>query len=66
MSNIKRLTRNTDNKVIAGLCSGIADYFEIDPVIVRLAWIIFACMAGGGIIAYLIGWVIVPSKHTQG
>jgi phage shock protein C len=62
MSEIKHLARNKDNAVIAGLCSGIADYFNLDPVIVRLAWIVFACLGGGGVLAYIIGWIIVPAK----
>lgn len=59
----KLLTRNTDNKMIGGVCSGIADYFEIDPTLVRLGAVVFACVAGGGIVAYLIAWIIIPPRH---
>ena len=56
----KRLYRNKQDKMIAGVCSGLGDYFDIDPTVVRLAWVVFAFFAGGGIIAYLIGMIIIP------
>ncbi|MFH1851876.1 MAG: PspC domain-containing protein [Candidatus Neomarinimicrobiota bacterium] len=57
---MKRLYRNTKNAKIAGVCAGIADYFDIDPIIVRLIFII-SIFWGGGIIAYLVAWFIVPN-----
>jgi len=59
--SIKRLYRSKTDKILGGVCGGIAHYFEIDPTLVRLAWVIlsFAGM-GAGIIAYLIAWIIVP------
>ena len=56
----KRLYRNKQDKMIAGVCSGLGDYFDIDPTIIRLAWIVFAFLAGGGVIAYLIGMIVIP------
>ena len=58
----KRLKRDVDNKMIAGVCSGIATYFGIDPTIVRLAAVLFACMGGGGVLAYIVAWIIIPSE----
>ena len=58
----KRLYRNKDDKMIAGVCSGLAEYFDIDPTIMRLAWVVFAFFAGGGVIAYLVGILIIPYK----
>ncbi|SES80740.1 PspC domain-containing protein [Anaerobranca gottschalkii] len=58
----KRLYRSQSNKMIAGVCGGIAEYFNIDPTIVRLLWVFFALMAGGGLIAYIIAAIIIPSK----
>ena len=46
---------------IAGVCSGIAEYFEIDPVIVRLVFLL-GLFLGGGLIVYIIGWIIIPVK----
>ena len=58
----KRLYRNVDNKMIAGVCSGIAEYFNIDPTVIRLAWAIFCCLGGSGVLAYIIAAVIMPVK----
>ena len=60
---IKRLYRaSKEDSIIAGVCAGIADYFEIDPVLVRLLWIFFVFGFGTGIIAYLLAWIIMPRK----
>ena len=56
---MKRLYRNTREAKIAGVCAGIGDYFDIDPVIVRLIFLV-SIFWGGGIIAYLVAWFIVP------
>ncbi len=58
----KRLKRNLNKRMIGGVCAGIADYFSLDPTIIRLAWIIFSCLGGAGIIAYLICLLIIPTK----
>ncbi len=59
---MKRLYRSTTDKVIAGVCGGIGEYFEIDPVLVRLIWVILSLMGGAGIIGYIIAWIIIPKK----
>ena len=56
----KRLYRSTNDKLLCGVCGGIADYFNIDPSIVRLAWIVFSAMGGAGVAAYVIASVIIP------
>jgi len=63
--DVKRLYRSGDDKMIAGVCGGLADYFEIDPTLVRLAWAASIFFWGVGIPAYLLGWVIIPKnpKH---
>ena len=58
----KRLYRNTRSKMIAGVCSGLADYFSIDPVLVRLVFVILALHSGVGIIAYIILWIVAPVR----
>jgi phage shock protein PspC (stress-responsive transcriptional regulator) len=58
----KRLYRSKKNKVIGGVCAGIGEYFNVDPVLIRLIWVICALMLGGGILAYLIAWIIIPEK----
>ena len=60
---VKRLYRaSKKDSMIAGVCAGIADYFEIDPVLVRLLWVLFVFGFGTGILAYLLAWVIMPRK----
>ncbi len=61
---MKRLYRNTREAKIAGVCAGIADYFDIDPIIVRLFFIL-SIFWGGGIIAYAIAWYLVPDIRDQ-
>ena len=60
----KKLYRNTSNKMIAGVCSGLAEYINIDPTIVRLIWALIA-LGGAGIIAYLIAAIIIPEKPSD-
>lgn len=60
----KRLFRDTDDAVIAGVASGVAQYFEIDPVIVRILFFVSIFFNGLGIIAYIILWVVVPKAET--
>lgn len=58
----KRLYRSTENKSICGVCSGIAEYFNIDPTLVKLAWVIFTLAGGCGLLAYIIAAIIIPEK----
>jgi phage shock protein PspC (stress-responsive transcriptional regulator) len=59
----KRIYRDKDNEVVGGVCSGIAAYFDIDPVIIRLLALV-GMFAGGGILVYLILWAIIPEAKT--
>jgi phage shock protein C len=61
----KRLFRSTKDKILGGVCGGIAEYFDVDPVIVRLLWILFSLMFGAGILAYIIAWIIIPKKTNK-
>ncbi len=58
---IKRLYRSEKNKVLGGVCGGLGEYFGIDPVIIRILWVVFCLMYGAGIIAYIIAWAIIPT-----
>ncbi|WP_434309282.1 PspC domain-containing protein [Hominifimenecus sp. rT4P-3] len=57
----KRLYRSRRNVMIAGVCGGLGEYFNIDPTIIRLVWAIFGC-TGAGIVAYILAAIIVPSN----
>lgn len=57
---MKRLYRSQKDKIIAGVCGGIGEYFGIDPVIIRIITVILFFWGGSGIIAYIIGMIIIP------
>ena len=56
----KKLYKSTTDKKLCGVCGGIAEYFNIDPTIVRLAWILFSFLGGSGFLAYIVAAVIIP------
>lgn len=51
--------------MIAGVCGGLAEYFDVDPVLVRIIALILVLSAGGGLLAYLILWIVVPENPEQ-
>lgn len=57
MSN-KKLYKSSVNRMLCGVCGGIAEYFNIDPTLVRLVWVIITLMGGAGILAYIIAAII--------
>ena len=56
----KRLYKSSVNCMICGVCGGIAEYSNIHPTLVRLAWIIFTCFGGAGVWAYIIAAIVIP------
>lgn len=62
----KRLERETEKKVVAGVLAGLADYFNQDPVLFRLFAIIFLILTGvfPGLLFYIVAWIIMPSKRS--
>lgn len=58
----KRLYKSNENKVLDGVCGGIAEYFNLDPTLVRLGWILFVALGGSGVLAYLIACIIMPRR----
>ncbi len=56
----RRLYRSSTNYMICGVCGGIGEYFGIDPTLIRLAWVLFCCMGGSGILAYIVAAIIIP------
>lgn len=62
-----KLYRSTDNKVIAGVCGGLGEYFEIDPNLARVfAVLLFFATQGFALLAYVVGWVIIPKRPITG
>jgi phage shock protein C len=56
----KRLHRSRTEKMIAGVCGGIAEYLNVDPTLVRVLWVFIALLAGSGVLLYLILWIVMP------
>ena len=48
------------NRTICGVCGGIGEYLNIDPTVIRVLWVIFACMGGAGLLAYIVAAIIIP------
>ena len=61
----RRLQRNPDNKVIAGVASGVADFFGLDPTVVRVVWALTMLLGGLGVIVYIILWIVVPEGDSD-
>ena len=63
---MKKLYRSRKNQIFAGVCGGIGEYFDIDPVIIRLLWVLltFAGM-GFGILLYIVAWIIIPLEPKK-
>ena len=61
----KKLYKSNTNKMLEGVCGGIAEYFGVDPTIVRLAWVVFCALGGSGILAYIIAAFIIPSAPLE-
>ncbi len=57
---MKRKIYLSNNKKLAGVCGGIAEYFDLDPTIIRLAWVLLALLNGVGIIAYIVAAIVIP------
>lgn len=61
----KRLYRSDKKRVLVGVCGGLADYFDIDPLLIRIIFIILALSGGLGLVLYLAAWLIIPRQsHT--
>ena len=59
---VKRLYRSKHDRMISGVCGGIADYFSIDVILVRILWIIITLFGGAGLLLYIAGVVIIPNN----
>lgn len=59
---MKKLYKIEEGKMLCGVCGGLAEYFSIDPTLVRLGVVAFCCLGGSGILAYIIAAIIIPDK----
>ncbi len=62
---MKRLYKSRRDRVIAGVCGGVGEYFDIDPVLIRIIWVFLAVLGGSGFIAYIIGMIIIPERPLE-
>lgn len=58
----KKLRRSRTNRKIAGVCAGVADYLDFDPTLIRVVWLLCVLLGGTGVLAYLIGWIVMPEE----
>ena len=65
MNMKKKLLKSKTNKKLCGVCGGIAEYFDIDVTLVRLAWVAFTFFCGSGILAYIIAAIIIPDEGEE-
>ncbi len=56
----KRLMRSSTDKKIAGVCAGLGAYFDVDPMIIRLCWLLAVLLGGTGLLAYVVLWIVLP------
>ena len=60
--NEKKLYKSSTDKKLAGVCGGIAEYFNIDSTLVRLGWVLFSLLGGSGLLAYIIAALVMPDR----
>lgn len=61
----KRLFKSRNDRKLCGVCAGVAEYFEIDPTLIRLAWVAFTILGGSGIIAYIVAAIVMPDNKEE-
>ena len=57
-----RLYRSECSRMLCGVCAGIAEYFNLDPTLIRLAWALFCVLGGSGVLAYILAAIIIPPE----
>lgn len=62
---VKRLYRSEEDRILGGVCAGLGKYFGVDPVLIRILWVVFSLVYGAGVLAYLIFWIIMPVEPTK-
>lgn len=62
----RKIYLSDTNRKIAGVCGGIVEYFGIDPVLVRILWLVFIFLDGFGLLAYIVAWIAIPRRSRCG
>ena len=58
----KKLMRSIDNRMVCGVCGGIGNYFNVDPTLIRLVWVLASFFGGSGLLVYIIAAIIIPEE----
>ena len=61
MAETRKLYRSRSNRQVAGVCGGLAEYFNMDPTLIRVLFVVLAVLGGSGLVLYLALWIIVPN-----
>jgi len=64
--NFKKLYRSETNRALAGVAGGLGEYFQIDPTIIRLIFVLLTVFGGSGVLVYIILWILIPSEKNTG
>ena len=65
MDEPRKLYRSRNNRQLAGVCGGLAEYFNIDATLIRVLFVAFAVLGGPGLVAYLVLWIVVPEQPVD-
>jgi phage shock protein C len=66
MAETRRLYRSRTNRKLAGVCGGLAQYFNADPTLMRVLFVVLALLGGPGLLIYLLLWIVVPEEPLGG
>ena len=58
----RKLFRSSTNCMLAGVCGGVGQFFNLDPTLVRLRWVLFSALGGSGVLAYIVAAIIIPKE----
>ncbi|TFH18060.1 PspC domain-containing protein [Candidatus Bathyarchaeota archaeon] len=61
----KKLYKSRQSRMIAGICGGLGEYFDVDPALIRVLWVLFAFAGGAGILAYAVAYFIIPERPRE-
>ena len=61
----KKLYRSVKDRKLAGVCGGIGEYLDVDPVLIRIVWLVLVLAAGTGLVGYVVAWIIVPEAPPE-
>jgi phage shock protein PspC (stress-responsive transcriptional regulator) len=59
----RRLARSRENRILGGVCAGLAEYLGVDVILIRIAFVVLAFAGGGGVILYVLGWILIPEDE---